>query len=99
MRAVDGVPALADRSPGESRGQDMRGARRLVIIVLAIVAAALIVAVIAKYWPPEVERGVREALGWLRDEGVATWRRTGGRWVTLDPGGTRHRNGHRRAAS
>jgi hypothetical protein len=61
----------------------VRGARRLVIIVLALVAAALIVAVIAKYWPPEVERAAREALGWLRDEGVATWRRIGGRWVTL----------------
>ena len=61
----------------------MRDTRRQVIIVLALVATALIVAVVLKYWPPEVERGVRAAVGWLRDEGVGTWRRIGGRWVTL----------------
>lgn len=61
----------------------MRQTRRRVTIVLALIAAALVVAVILKYWPPEVYGVVRQAVGWLRDESVGTWQRIGGRWVTL----------------
>jgi hypothetical protein len=61
----------------------MRDTRRQVIIVLALVAAILIVAVVVKYWPPEVERGVRAWFGSLLDTSVGIWRRTSGRWATL----------------
>lgn len=56
---------------------------RLAIVVLSLVAAVLLVAVAVKYWPPEVERLVLDGLGWLADAVAATWRRVGGRWVTL----------------
>ena len=61
----------------------MTGPRRFVTVVLALVAAALVLAVVVKYWPPEVERLAGDAIGWLRDLLLDAWRRVGGRWVAL----------------
>ena len=61
----------------------MSASGRLAIVVLSLVAAVLLLAVAVKYWPPEVEHLVLDAVGRLADAIAATWRRVGGRWVTL----------------
>ncbi len=57
-------------------------ARRL-LVGLAIVVGALVVLVVAKYWPPWVADLGTQAFDWLLGTGTRLWRHTGGRWVTL----------------
>ncbi len=64
---------------GRAKSSDT--ARRL-LLGLGIIVGALVVLVVAKYWPPWVADLGTQAVDLLFGTGDRIWRQTGGRWVT-----------------